>query len=167
MIRALLTAFALAAPVLGRDVFTAKESMGCYGDKSSSPEDAEILVKAVKGLLLDKDPDVIEKYFAEDFIQHNPGFPSGRDALFDFVELPFEYEIGQVAVSADMLWMHSRIFGVGEKPIVALDIYRVEDGLIAEHWDVAQDEVPANETVSGNSMVTFVPDALMNALHDY
>ncbi len=36
--------------------------------------------------------------------------------------------------------------------MVAVDIFRVVDGKVAEHWDVMQEEVPAEATASGNSM---------------
>jgi predicted SnoaL-like aldol condensation-catalyzing enzyme len=36
--------------------------------------------------------------------------------------------------------------------MVAVDIFRVVDGQLVEHWDVLQEEVPAAATVSGNSM---------------
>jgi predicted SnoaL-like aldol condensation-catalyzing enzyme len=37
--------------------------------------------------------------------------------------------------------------------MVAVDIFRVENGKIAEHWDVMQEEVPVDQTANGNSMV--------------
>jgi len=38
--------------------------------------------------------------------------------------------------------------------MVAVDIFRVANGKIAEHWDVMQEEVPAAQTANGNSMLT-------------
>jgi predicted SnoaL-like aldol condensation-catalyzing enzyme len=38
--------------------------------------------------------------------------------------------------------------------MVAVDIFRVVDGKVAEHWDVMQEEVPADKTANGNSMFT-------------
>ena len=39
--------------------------------------------------------------------------------------------------------------------MVAVDIFRVANGKIAEHWDVMQEEVPAAPSANGNSMLTF------------
>jgi predicted SnoaL-like aldol condensation-catalyzing enzyme len=50
--------------------------------------------------------------------------------------------------------VHGRYTGWGPKPMVAVDIFRVEDGKVAEHWDVMQEEVPAGRTASGNPMFT-------------
>jgi predicted SnoaL-like aldol condensation-catalyzing enzyme len=36
--------------------------------------------------------------------------------------------------------------------MVAIDIFRVANGKVAEHWDVMQEEVPAAEAVNGNPM---------------
>jgi predicted SnoaL-like aldol condensation-catalyzing enzyme len=38
--------------------------------------------------------------------------------------------------------------------MVAVDIFRVEDGKVVEHWDVLQEEVPVETTVHGNPMFT-------------
>jgi predicted SnoaL-like aldol condensation-catalyzing enzyme len=38
--------------------------------------------------------------------------------------------------------------------MVAVDIFRLKDGKVVEHWDVLQEEVPATETASGNAMFT-------------
>ena len=43
---------------------------------------------------------------------------------------------------------------MGTQPVVAVDIFRVANGKIAEHWDVIQEEVPAAQTANGNSMLT-------------
>ena len=132
--------------------------VGCYGDQNS--DIAAVTIPALKGLLVDKEPSVIDKYFASDYIQHNPDFPSGNEALFELLKLPFEYEVGQVTYMGDTVWLHSRLTGIGPVPLIALDIFRVADGLIVEHWDVLQPEVPAYETVRGNSMLTVVPNPL-------
>ena len=145
--------------------------MGCCGDKSDYfnvekvTGDAVTAIAAVKGILIDKDPKAVEKYVADGYFQHNPGYPSGKDALLKLLETEFEYTVGQVAPDGEYLWMHSRIEGFGPEPMIAMDIFRFEEGLIAEHWDVMQPEVPANETVSGESMLTIDSDSpLVKAL---
>jgi predicted SnoaL-like aldol condensation-catalyzing enzyme len=49
--------------------------------------------------------------------------------------------------------LHGRFWNVGQPAnwIVA-DIVRIEDGLLAEHWDVIQDEATADESQSGLPM---------------
>ena len=56
--------------------------------------------------------------------------------------------------SGDLVMVHGRYTGWGPKPLVAVDIFRVKDGKVVEHWDVMQEEIPADQTASGNPMFT-------------
>ena len=79
--------------------------------------------------------------------------PSGRDPLRGMIANAPEsatYEMGMVIAEGDLVAVHGRITGMGPTPMIAIDIYRVEDGKIAEHWDVIQPEVL--DTMSGNPM---------------
>ena len=38
--------------------------------------------------------------------------------------------------------------------MIAVDLFRVAEGEIAEHWDVMQEEVPAEKSANRNSMLT-------------
>ncbi len=57
-----------------------------------------------------------------------------------------------IVAQGDLVMAHGRYTGWGPKPMVAVDIFRIEAGRVAEHWDVMQEEVPASETASGNGM---------------
>ena len=61
-------------------------------------------------------------------------------------------QVHRVIAEGDLVAVHGRYTGFGPKPLVAVDIYRVEDGRIAEHWDILQEEV--TQTASGNPMFT-------------
>lgn len=79
--------------------------------------------------------------------------PSGREPLRALIANAPEsatYEMGMVIAEDDLVVVHARISGMAPTPMIAIDIYRVEDGMIAEHWDVIQPEVL--DTVSGNPM---------------
>ena len=54
----------------------------------------------------------------------------------------------------NFVMVHGRYTGWAPKPMVAVDIFRVEGGKVVEHWDVMQEEVPAANTKSGNAMFT-------------
>ena len=66
----------------------------------------------------------------------------------------FKYEPGMVIAEGDYVMIHGRYIGWAPKPLVAVDIFRVVDGKLVEHWDVMQEEVPAGQTASGNAMFT-------------
>ena len=53
----------------------------------------------------------------------------------------------------DYVIVHGRFSGFGQ-PVnwVAADIVRIKDGVLAEHWDVIQDEASRQESKSGLPM---------------
>lgn len=127
---------------------------------ATAQETPEEIVRAVlTAVFIEPDPSVIERFVAEDYIQHNPNFPNGRDVLMGFATNPppgFRYQIGMVIAEDNLVAVHARVEGFGPTPMILVDILRVEDGLVVEHWDVIQPEV--TETVSGNPMWTPAPE---------
>ena len=124
--------------------------------RSVPMEDArQIALRALTGAFIDRDPSVVERYFAPDYIQHNPAIPNGRTAipgLIASLSRDFSYEPGMVVAEGNLVMVHGRYVGWGPKPMVAVDIFRVVNGKLVEHWDVMQEEVPASTTASGNPM---------------
>jgi predicted SnoaL-like aldol condensation-catalyzing enzyme len=153
-IQALFVVLAFAVPAFARDLASNVEGSGCYG---ADIDAASIVIPAVTGLLVNKDTSVIDKFWSDNYIQHSPDFPNGKETLFALAELPFEYTLGRVVAQGDLVVIHARLTGAGPVPLIVMDMFRVEGGLIVEHWDVLQPEVPANETVSGNPMWTPAP----------
>jgi len=84
----------------------------------------------------------LENYFHEDYIQHNPEVPDGRDALANYVKMdtsPAEVIVPlRSAADGDLVWTHNRLNFDG-KFFAVVDIFRFECGKIREHWDVIQD----------------------------
>jgi len=120
---------------------------------ASAESTKEFVTKAVTELLVNGDVTAVDRYWADDYIQRNPLFPSGAGVIKDlFANMPphFKYEIGMVAAEGDLVWFHSRVTGFGPKPMIVVDIFRVADGKIVEHWDIMQEEVL--ETASGVPM---------------
>ncbi len=113
----------------------------------------DFVLTAITAAFIDKDFSAIDKYWADTYIQHNPMGPSGSTALkglLESVAANLRYEIGFAVGEGDIVMVHGRYTGYGPKPMVGVDIYRVSDGKIAEHWDVLQEET--TETVSGLPM---------------
>lgn len=114
-----------------------------------------IVLESITSIFQRRDVSVVEKNFAQDYKQHNPSIPSGRAAIPALVaQLPegFSYEPGLVTAEGEYVMVHGRYVGWGPKPMVAVDIFRVVDGQLVEHWDVMQEEIKAADTVSGNPM---------------
>jgi predicted SnoaL-like aldol condensation-catalyzing enzyme len=93
-----------------------------------------------------KDFDAAAKYFGPKYIQHNPGAPDGIEGFKTFVnflrtKFPNSHsEIKKVLADGDYVILH--VHAVREPGTLGraiVDIFRLEDGKIVEHWDVAQD----------------------------
>jgi predicted SnoaL-like aldol condensation-catalyzing enzyme len=91
-----------------------------------------------------------ETYVAKDYIQHNPHATDGRDSAIAFLE-PFyqrnpthRMTVHRVIVQDPYIVVHLHgQTGPEDRGAAAVDILRVENCLIAEHWDVTQ---PVPET---------------------
>jgi predicted SnoaL-like aldol condensation-catalyzing enzyme len=114
-----------------------------------------LVLKAITGVFVDRNPAVLDELFSPDYRQHNPQIPNGIEAFKGRLgQLPesFDYQAGLVMADGDYVAVHGRYVGWAAKPMVAIDIFRVANGKVAEHWDVMQEEVPATEAVNGNPM---------------
>jgi len=117
----------------------------------------ELVMRAITEAFVNMDTTAIDKYWSDRYIQHNPQLGNGREALkqlFGLVGPNFKYEIGLIVADGDFVMVHGRYTDFGPKPLVAVDIFRVKDGKLAEHWDVLQEEVPAENTANKNAMFT-------------
>jgi len=104
-----------------------------------------------------KGVEAAELYLSEDYIQHNPYTATGRQAFIDYVgswakEKPNAYsEIIRVVAEGDLVvvHVHDRL-NKEDRGSAVVDIFRVENDKIVEHWDVIQD-IPEKD-YSGNTM---------------
>jgi predicted SnoaL-like aldol condensation-catalyzing enzyme len=97
---------------------------------------------------------VAEAFFLPNYIQHSAHIPPGREGLLDLVEsLPptHQREIGAMVAEGDLVMAHGRLWGYGDgRPNrVVEDVVRIADGLLAEHWDVIEDEASRRASRSG------------------
>lgn len=116
----------------------------------------EVVIEVLTKAFIEKDPTVVAGYFGANYKQHNPVIPDGPTAIVRLIPTlaGLKYEPGMVVADGDLVMVHGRYTGWGPKPMIAVDIFRVEGGKVVEHWDVMQEEVPAANTVSGNAMFT-------------
>jgi predicted SnoaL-like aldol condensation-catalyzing enzyme len=128
-----------------------------------------LVLAGIKGVFIDRDATVLDRLFSDDYQQHNPTIPNGSAAIKALMQnLPadFKYEPGLVVAEGNYVAIHGRYVGWGPKPMVAVDVFRVANGKIAEHWDVMQEEVPPTQTASGNSMLTLPSDTQSDIKED-
>jgi predicted SnoaL-like aldol condensation-catalyzing enzyme len=98
-----------------------------------------------------------ERFWSPGYIQHSAHIPPGRDGLFNLVMASppdRQYENALAVADGDYVMLHGRLSTTGPTPNrITADIVRLEEGLIAEHWDVVQDEATAKESLSGLPML--------------
>jgi predicted SnoaL-like aldol condensation-catalyzing enzyme len=64
-----------------------------------------------------------------------------------------KYEPGLIVAENDYVIVHGRFSGIGRpRNWIAADVVRVANGVLAEHWDVLQDEATKAESQSGLPM---------------
>jgi predicted SnoaL-like aldol condensation-catalyzing enzyme len=123
-------------------------------DKTS--RNKAIIVEVLTKAFTHRDFSALEKWFSPDYVQHNPFIPPKRAGLRGFVEALPEgrrYESGMIVAEGDLVMVHGRYSGNGPS-LIAADIFRFDGDRVVEHWDVLQEEVPADKTVAGNPMFT-------------
>ena len=116
----------------------------------------KLVLKAFHTLFNQRDYDAAKKMWSPDYIQHSAHIPPGRDGLFNLVkDIPptLRYEPGEILAEGDLVIVHGRYSGIGQPAnwIVA-DIVRIQAGVLAEHWDVIQDEATRATSKSGLPM---------------
>ncbi|PYL32267.1 MAG: hypothetical protein DMF38_15640 [Verrucomicrobia bacterium] len=115
-----------------------------------------LVLDAFDTLFNKRDYAAAEKYWSPDYIQHSAHIEPGRDGLFNLIRSApdtLRYEHQLIVAEGDYVIAHGRFSGIG-RPVawVAADIVRIENGRLAEHWDVLQDEATKAESKSGLPM---------------
>ncbi len=115
-----------------------------------------LVLQAFDTLFNKRDYAAAEPLWSAQYVQHSAHIPPGRDGLFNLIRsLPATlcYEPGLVVANSEFVMLHGRFSGTGRaRNWIAADIVRVEDGVLAEHWDVLQDEATSQESQSGLPM---------------
>jgi predicted SnoaL-like aldol condensation-catalyzing enzyme len=97
------------------------------------------------------------KVVADDYKQHNPEVPNGKAPLVGYFTSFFKENPGsrarivRSATDGDLVYLHVHATtGPNDRGQAVVDIFRVKDGQIVEHWDVIQ-SVPA-KAANDNTM---------------
>jgi predicted SnoaL-like aldol condensation-catalyzing enzyme len=115
-----------------------------------------LVLEAFDTLFNQRDYVAAERYWSPNYIQHSAHIEPGRDGLFTLVKrlpLTLKYEPGTIVAERDVVIVHGRFSGFGHPTAwIAADILRMVDGVLAEHWDVIQDEATRESSKSGLPM---------------
>jgi predicted SnoaL-like aldol condensation-catalyzing enzyme len=124
--------------------------------KTTPAENKALVLEAFDTLFNQRDYDAARHFWSEGYIQHSAHIAPGREGLFDLIRtLPgtLRYENQLILAEGDYVIAHGRFSGIGRPAAwIAADILRIEDGKLAEHWDVLQDEATRAQSASGLPM---------------
>ena len=106
----------------------------------------KIVVDFYEKALNQKDFEAAAQHFGPRYIQHNPNAPDGPEGfkgLVTFLKDKFpnsKSEIKRVFAEGDYVILHVHsVREPGQRGRAIVDIFRLENGKIVEHWDVVQD----------------------------
>lgn len=121
-------------------------------EKTIEQKNKERVLEAFDTLFNKRDYAKAETFWSPTYIQHSAHIEPGRDGLFKLIKsMPatLKYEHGTIAADGDFVIVHGRFSGMG-LPVswIAADILRLENGVLAEHWDVLQDEATKEQSKS-------------------
>jgi len=104
-----------------------------------------------------KDFEAASKFFGPRYVQHNPNAPDGIEgfkAFLGFLREKFPQsrsEIKRVWAEGDYVILHVHAMRTpGARGSAIVDVFKLENGKIVEHWDVIQ-EIP-EKAANNNGM---------------
>jgi predicted SnoaL-like aldol condensation-catalyzing enzyme len=126
--------------------------------------DKEIVRAAIDGVYNARNPEVVDRFFNASLGQHGSHAEDGQQGLRRFIsglDGSSSCDVCRVFGEDDLIVTHGIYRHVLEQPQVGFELWRLQDGLIVEHWDGFEPLVTA--TASGHSQtdgpVTANPDA--------
>jgi predicted SnoaL-like aldol condensation-catalyzing enzyme len=139
--------------------------------ESALQRNKKFVLEAFDTLFNKKDFVAAEKFWSPNYIQHSAHIPPGRDGLFSLIKSTppeMRYENSLIMAEGDMLMLHGRFSGLGlPANWIVVDIVRIENGLLAEHWDVIEDEVTREKSASGLPMFGVGVSLLMICVRNF
>jgi steroid delta-isomerase-like uncharacterized protein len=116
----------------------------------------KLVTSFIAAVFVDHDLGDLGRFLKDDYIQHNQDVAQGRAGFEDFFETTFRampdfrYTVKQVVADGDRVWVYSTTTAThtggpwldvpptgNRLNFDVVDMFRIEDGKIAEHWDVA------------------------------
>jgi len=114
-------------------------------DAQQQEQNKKTVVDFYESGLNQKDFEAASKYFGPRYTQHNPNAadgPEGFKAFLQFLKEKFpasRSEIKRVFADGDYVILHVHaVREPGTRGVAVVDIFKLENGKIVEHWDVVQ-----------------------------
>jgi predicted SnoaL-like aldol condensation-catalyzing enzyme len=125
-------------------------------DQSTESKNKALVLKVFDTLFNKRDYAAAERFWSPNYVQHSAHIEPGREGLFNLIKgspASLKYEPGVIVAEGDFVIVHGRFSGTGlPRNWIVADAVRIADGVLAEHWDVLQDEAARAESKSGLPM---------------
>jgi predicted SnoaL-like aldol condensation-catalyzing enzyme len=119
-----------------------------------SANNKQIVTTAYQRIFGDLDSSAVDEFMSKDFVQHNPTIADGPEGVKQVLHMltsqgvpKQKIEFKHVVADGDIVILHTR-YEMAGKEWRFIDIYRVENGKLAEHWDAM---MPMPETRANNN----------------
>ncbi|MGF6757739.1 nuclear transport factor 2 family protein [Paraburkholderia sp. GAS42] len=112
---------------------------------SQAEQNRQVVLAFQEQFFNQHDLSAADRFVAENYVQHNPTVPDGRKALVEVFTKVFERnpqarsDVVRSAVDGDLVYVHLHsTLNPSDRGRAIVNIYRVTNGKITEHWDVIQ-----------------------------
>jgi predicted SnoaL-like aldol condensation-catalyzing enzyme len=126
-------------------------------DASQMDANKKVVVQFYDAAINQKDFEAASKFIGPRYVQHNPRAADGLEGLKGFLALlrekfpDYHSEIKRVFADGDYVILHvHNVPTPGSRGNAIVDIFKLENGKVVEHWDVRQ-EIP-EQAANSNTM---------------
>jgi predicted SnoaL-like aldol condensation-catalyzing enzyme len=125
--------------------------------QSTDETNKALVLEAFETLFNKRDYARAERFWSPKYIQHSAHILPGREGLFELVKnvpATMRYENQLILANGNFLMLHGRFSGLGKgvPNWIVVDVVRLENSVLAEHWDVVEDEATRAVSKSGRPM---------------
>jgi predicted SnoaL-like aldol condensation-catalyzing enzyme len=124
------------------------------GSFAVNAKNKQIVTAAYQRIFGDLDVSAVDEYMSKEFVQHNPTIADGPEGVKQLVQMlssqgipKQKIEFKHVIADSDIVMLHTR-YEMAGKEWRFIDIYRVENDKLAEHWDAM---MPMPDTRANNN----------------
>jgi predicted SnoaL-like aldol condensation-catalyzing enzyme len=129
----------------------------CAADARQMEENKKAVLEFYDLAINQKNFDAAAKFLGPRYVQHNPRAADGPEGLKAFLAFlrdkfpDYHSEIKRAFADGDYVILHvHNVPSPGSRGNAIVDIFRLEDGKVVEHWDVRQ-EIP-EQAANSNTM---------------
>jgi len=152
---------AVRKPVAGKKAKTAARKPSAVNtlqsERARLARNKKLVLAFYQKMIGDKDPEAARRYMGATYTQHSAYAKDGFEGVAEFAvmfkrDFPnHRYEVKKVIAEGDMVVLHLHgINGMSPHGEQVVDMFRVRDGKVVEHWDVIQPLPESSQNPNGH-----------------